>query len=354
LVNLIHYKELVRFSKQLFQKSGFSEENSEIIASSLVFANLRGVDSHGVVRIPYYLKGIEDGLINPKPNIKILKENEFFLLIDGDNTLGCIPATIATNLAISKAKKYGIGLVGVKNLRHVGMLANYIKKIVDEKLFGLAIANASPNIGLRGFKKPVVGTNPLAIGFPVDDSAPIILDMAMSVVAKGKLLLASKKGKEIPKGWSLNERGEETTDPNEAINGMLLPIGGYKGFGLALAIDIICGVILGGEYGLRMKRTWFSQGGFLILASRIDLARNYDEYIKEIKEYIKEVKAVPTSNLTKIKLPNEIEEETTRKRIKEGIPVEDETYREFLKLSKKYSVNPPHIHERSAREEVRR
>jgi LDH2 family malate/lactate/ureidoglycolate dehydrogenase len=338
---LFHYKDLERFSKEVFQKIGFSKEHAQIISNSLVLANLRGVDSHGVVRIQYYTEGVKKGLINPNPKIKTLKNENFFSIIDGDKTLGYIPATLATSLVISKAKEHGIGLVGVINLRHVGMLANYIKKVVNEKLFGLAIANASPNIGLHGFKKPVVGTNPLAIGFPVDGSKSIILDMAMSVVAKGKLLLASKKEIEIPKGWALNERGEDTTNPNEAIKGMLLPIGGYKGFGLALAIDIICGIILGGVYGLKMERTWFSQGGFLISALRIDLARSYDEYLREIKEYIKEVKATPVSEGVKVMFPNEIEEEITRRRIKEGIPVEDETFEEFVRLAKEYGISPP-------------
>ena len=339
--HLFSLQELKRFGNDIFQKIGFSDENAELIASSLALANLRGVDSHGVVRISYYADAIEKGQINPKPNVKVLKETDIFALIDGDKTLGCIPATLATNMAISKAKEHDFGIVGVRNLRHSGMLAKYTMQVVDQKLFGLAIANASPNVALQGFKKPVVGTNPLSIGFPVESSTPIILDMAMSVVARGKVLIASKKGGQIPKGWAINEKGEETTDAEEAIKGMMLPIGGYKGFGLALIIDILCGIVIGGGYGLKIERSWFSQGGFIITASRLDLARSYEEYQNELEEYIKQIKATPVSEGLRVLFPNEIEQELTNKRKKEGIPVKDDVYSDFLKLAAKYNVKPP-------------
>jgi len=336
-----HPTELERFGKELLIKLGFPEQHSEIISKSLVLANLRGVDSHGVVRLSYYSDGVEKGLINPNPKIKIVKDDRYFTLIDGDNTLGYVPATMATEKAISKAKEYGIGVSGVRNLKHSGMLAKYVMQAVEEKMFALAIANASPNIALPGFKRPVVGTNPLAIGFPVDGSTPIILDMAMSVVARGKLLVASKKGTTIPKGWALNENGEETTDPNEAIKGMLLPIGGYKGFGLAVAIDILCGIVLGGGYGLKIQRSWFSQGGFLILVSRLDMARSYEEYLNDVREYVREMKSTPVAEGVKVLFPNEIEEELTCKRMKEGIPIDEETFSELVKLAKKYGIEEP-------------
>ena len=334
-------KELNRFGKDIFQKVGFSEDHAELISSSLVLANLRGVDSHGVVRISYYVDAIEKGQINTKPKVKVVKETDIFSLIDGNKTLGYIPATLAADVAITKAKKHGLGVVGVRNLRHCGILAKYTMQVVDQKLFGLAIANASPNVALQGFKKPVVGTNPLSIGFPVEGSTPIILDMAMSVVARGKVLIASKKGGQIPKGWVINEKGEETADAEEAIKGMMLPIGGYKGFCLALIIDILCGIVIGAGYGLRIERSWFSQGGFIIMASRLDLARSYEEYANELKEYIEQIKGTPVSEGTKVLFPNEIEQGLTMRRNRDGIPVEDDTYSDFIKLAEKYSVILP-------------
>jgi len=341
MVNLFDVQGLQKFAKQVFQRVGFSEEHATLVSESLVLANLRGVDSHGIVRMAIYAEATQKGLINPKPNIKILKKNNVFALIDGDKTLGCIPANKAVSLAISMAKKDGIGLVGIRNLRHSGMLANYVLKIVDEKLFGLVIANSSPNVALHGFKKPVLGTNPLAVGFPVDGSTPIILDMSTSVVARGKLLIAHKRGEKIPRGWAIDDRGEETTDANEAIRGSLLPIGGYKGLGLAMVIDIICGIVLGGKYGLNIERSWFSQGGFVVLVSRLDLAKSYDDYAQKLKEYMSKIKATPVSEGTRIMFPNEREQKFTNKRIKEGIPIEDETFKGFIRLAKKYGIEPP-------------
>ncbi len=339
MVYYIDHIELKRFAKAIFTKIGFSAEHADIIADHLVLADLRGVDSHGVIRIPYYVSGVESGKINPKPLIKTLREGSFYALVDGDKTLGHIPARIATDIAISKARKEGIGFVGAINLWHVGMLASYVLDLVKESMIGIAMANASPNMALPGFKRPVVGTNPIAIGFPTD-SVPIVLDMALSVVAKGKILLAAKKGEKIPSGWALNKEGEETTDPMEAIEGMLLPIGGYKGFGLAIAVDILCGIVLGGGYGLKIERSWFSQGGFLVMAIKPSLMRDYEEYLGDLREYIRSIKAIPTAEGVRILLPNEVEEENMRKRLVEGIPLDDRIFVELNTLAVKYGVDP--------------
>ncbi|MDT7890242.1 MAG: Ldh family oxidoreductase [Desulfurococcales archaeon] len=339
MIYYIDHVELEKFTRAIFMKLGFSEEHANIVAGNLVLANLRGVDSHGVVRIPYYAEGVESGKIIPRPVVKILREGSFYALVDGDKALGHIPAKMATDIAISKARKEGIGFVGAINIWHVGMLASYVLSIVRERMIGVAMANVSPNIGLPGFKKPVVGTNPIAIGFPTD-SAPILLDMALSVVARGKILVAAEKGEKIPKGWALSKDGEETTDPVAAIEGMLLPIGGYKGFGLAMAVDILCGIVLGGVYGLKMQRSWFSQGGFLVMAIRADLMRSYDEYLRDLKEYIENIKATPTAEGIRVLIPNEIEEENMRKRLVEGIPIDDRTLKELNKLASKYGIKP--------------
>lgn len=336
-MHIINIEKLRKFIEELLIKVGLRDHDAIIIADHLIKANLRGVDSHGVIRIPYYVDAIEKNKINPRPNIKIIKTFGPIALIDGDNGLGHISAFKATKLAISNAKKFGISLVGVINLKHAGMLAYYIEKIINNKMIGIAIANASPNLALPGFKKPIVGTNPLAIGFPAPDGN-ILLDMAMSIVAKGKILFMAKKGEKLPVGWALNKEGIPTTDPHEAIEGMLLPIGGYKGLGLAMAIDILCGILIGGKYGLKLERSWYSQGGFIISALNIDIFKNYDEYIKEMKSYIKKMKSIPTIKGTQIMLPGEPEIMIYNKRVKEGIQIDDETYNLLTNLAIKYNL----------------
>jgi len=334
------HSELERFSREAFIRAGFSREHADIIAMCLVYANLRGVDSHGVVRIPLYIEGIRRGDINTRPSLSIARETSFSLLIRGDRTLGFIPALEATRRAILKAREAGISVVGVIDIWHLGMLAIYTREAALSGLIGIAMANAAPNIGLHGFLEPVVGTNPISIAIPTG-GRPIILDMALSIAARGKILLAAKRGERIPVGWALNNRGEDTTDPWEALEGMLLPIGLHKGFGLAMIIDIISGILLGGRYGLEIERVWYSQGGFFMLVMRPDLFVNYKEYLRRIEEYIFRVKSIPTASGRKILLPGEIEEDTMEKRMRDGIPLDSEVYQDLLRVAKDLGVDPP-------------
>ncbi len=342
MVVLVGADDLRGFAREVLMKVCVPQTHADMIVDHLVLANLRGVDSHGIMRLPYYVKGIEDGLINPNPNVKVVVDGDAYALLDGDNGLGQVAATKATDTAIVKASENGIGLVGVRNLRHAGMLAYYVLRILESKMVGVAIANASPNMAPLGCKKPVVGTNPLAVGFPVEGGPPVLLDMATSFAAKGKILLAAKKGEKIPEGWAADKHGRVTTDPRKAMEGTLLPIGSHKGFGLAIVIDAVCGVVFGGEYGLKIKRgRWFSQGGFLVLALKIDAFRPYNDYLKEMREYVSAIKSAPTTEGTEILLPGEPEARVFQERSRKGIPLDEDVFRGLSELSKKFGVNPP-------------
>ncbi|MCX8191565.1 MAG: Ldh family oxidoreductase [Nitrososphaerales archaeon] len=336
----VHVDELRRFTEEVFQKVGVSEEGAKIIADHFAFTNLRGIDSHGIMRTPYYIKGFEDGLINPRPKIRTIREGKNHILLDGDRSLGHIPAMKVTEIAIKKAEESGISIGGVVNLRHVGALSHYVSKVVERGFIGISLTNGSPRMALIGFKKAVVGTNPISIGFPREREPPIILDMATSVAAMGKIVLAAKKGEKVPDGWGINKDGRVTNDPKEIIEGSVLPLGGYKGFGLAVAIDILCSVVLGGEYGLRMERTLFSQGGFVILVIDINNFRPYKDYLREIEGYIDALKSTPTMDNVEVILAGELEYRTLQERIRKGIPIDDETFNELSKLSKRMNITP--------------
>lgn len=338
MVVYVGHSDLIKFSSEVLNKVGVPKEYADIVADQLVLANLRGVDSHGVIRLPLYVNGILSGDINPNPKIKVISDGGSYIYIDGDNGVGQVVALRATELAIERARKYGVCVIGIKNLKHIGMLAYYTLRIVNNGMVGVVAANASPNIAPLGCKKPITGTNPLSIGFPRKYEPPILLDMAMSVVARGKILVAAHKGEKIPEGWAMNKEGRITTDPKEAIEGILLPFGGYKGFGLAVSIDILCGIVLGGGYSLKMRRGFYSQGGVFIQAINVGMFRSYEEYLNEIEEYVKEVKSTPTAEGFEVLLPGEPEYRTYLKRIKEGIPLDDETFKELKELSVKYGV----------------
>jgi len=336
-------KELLDFCISVFKSVGVPDRDAEVVAESLVSANLRGVDSHGVLRLSYYVAGIRKGLTNPKPNIKIDRENAVIAVMDGDNGLGQVAAMKATELAIRKAQTAGIGIVGVRNTNHVGMLSYYIMKIVKQKLIGFAFTNGPPSMAPWGGRKKMIGTNPLCVGFPVDGEKSLILDMATSAVSAGKLNFYAKTGRKIPEGWALDKHGVPTTDPKEALKeGTLAPLGGYKGYGLAVVIDVLAGILTGDTVSYYVRSGWEAQGGFLVGAIDITAFRPYEEYEKEVLNYVKLVKSCPPAKGVKeVLLPGEVEAREAEKRLKEGVPIDAKTWSALQKLSEELGIQLP-------------
>jgi len=330
------------FCTECFEKSGVPKENAENIADNLVLANLRGVDSHGIIRIPYYVDGIRKGLVKASSDISIVEESASITLLDGGNGLGIPVATKATALAIDKAKSTGVGIVGVRNLGHVGMLAYYLKKVIGHGFIGFACVNAAAVMIPWGGRENLFGTNPLGIGFPVDEGSSIILDMATSGLARFKIRVAARRGKAIPEGVALDKQGKPTTDPKAALEGFLLPFGGYKGYGLVLAVEVLASALLGALQSKYIKAHASTQGGFLIAAIDIRKFRDYGAYQQDVLHLIGNVKSCPPmAGFTEVFLPGEIEEREAGKRAKDGIPIEDETWKELTNLAKELNIKPP-------------
>ncbi len=334
--------DLLKFCEECFVKVGVPREYAQLIADHLVTANLRGVDSHGVIRIPYYIEGLEKGYVKPKAEIKILKESPHSALLDGGDLLGIVPAMKATELVIEKAKSAGLAIVGVKRLGHVGMLAYYTKKIAEEKLIGFACANCPPRVAPWGGAGRVFGTNPFSIGLPAGNRNPIIIDMATSATAAFKIQLALKQGKKLPPGIALDKNGKPTTDPKEAVKGVLLPFGGHKGYAIALLVEILSSAFIG---GLRSSETIdhaSTQGGFLVAAIDPTLFREYDEYVQDLEEIISEVKGCKRmEGVSEVLLPGEIEDRTYSTRLREGIPIDPETLKSLEEVGKRLGVPFP-------------
>lgn len=239
---------------EILMKLGTQENQADIVAQATVDADLKGFTSHGIGRFSQYIKGLENGNINLKGDIDIEKETEAMALINGNSLFGQYVARKAMDLAIEKAKKVGIGAVGTHNGNHFGVTGYYSDLASREGCVGIVIANTEPAIAPFGGKKPMIGTNPIAIGVPNDDTY-IALDMATSVAARGKLLEAKRKGKEIPEGLALDKDGKPTTDPAAGIEGSLLPFGGFKGYGLAFLIEILTGPLVGAGVGSEVTGT---------------------------------------------------------------------------------------------------
>ncbi len=249
----LDYQVLQAFTAELFRSAGLNQDDAAFYAQSLVDTNLWGIDSHGVLRVPIYIKRLLAGSCNPKPNIKTIKSAITLEVLDGDDGAGQIVSRVAMARAIELAKTYNVGIVGAIRSNHFGAAATYTRMAVDEGMIGIAMTNVVQNVVAPGGSKPIIGNNPFSVAVPTYGEFPFVLDISLSSVAGGKLLLASKKGEKIPLDWGTDVNGRPTDDPDEAFKGFLLPAGGYKGIGLAYTIEILTGVISGGVFLEAMK-----------------------------------------------------------------------------------------------------
>ena len=249
-VRHIDSESLRVFVRELFAAGGMRLQEAEWYAETIVQANLWGIDSHGIIRVPTYFDRIRIDAINRRAEIRTIRKAPAMTLIDADGAAGAVAGRVAMEQAIEDARIHGVGVSGVTNSNHFGAAALYSQLAVKQGMVGIAMTNVRPLIAAPGAKCAVVGNNPFSIAVPTYCEFPFSLDMSMSVVAGGKLHLAAAKGEKIPFGWGVDKEGRPTDDPRKALEGFLLPIGGYKGLGLAYAVDILSGVITGGLLSL--------------------------------------------------------------------------------------------------------
>jgi L-2-hydroxycarboxylate dehydrogenase (NAD+) len=237
-------ERLAAFVAGAFVAAGLPEPDAKTLADLMVQADLRGSDTHGVIRLPLYVRRIRAGGVNPKPNIRVVSDRPSAALIDGDNGMGHLVMRRATELAIEKAKATGIGWVGARMSNHAGPAALYVTMPLKHDMIGLYFAVGSNNhLPPWGGSESLLGTNPMAVAVPAQDEPPIVLDMAPTVAAYGKVRLKAQRGEQMPVGWMIDREGKPLTDPKRADEGHLLPIGDYKGYGLSLIIGILAGAL---------------------------------------------------------------------------------------------------------------
>jgi L-2-hydroxycarboxylate dehydrogenase (NAD+) len=328
----------------LLKRLGASEEEASATADVLAEGDLRGFASHGLLRLPYILRALKRGKIIAKAEVKVVKETPATALIDGGHGLGHYVAMRAMRLAIEKAKKQGIGAVGVYNSNHFGIAGYYAEIATREGLIGLVTTTTDALVHPWGGVEPLLGTNALAVGIPADPN-PILLDMAMSVAARGKLVEAMKEGKKIPEGWAVDSEGRPTTDPKKGLDGALSPFGGVKGYGLALVLELLAGPLVGAAAGKEVQGTlepvdkFCTKGDFMIA---IDPAAfvSADEFRARVKEFVVQLKASRKApGVQEILVPGEPEFRTRGKRLREGIPIADEVWAEVKQMAKELGVS---------------
>ncbi len=326
-IQIVQAEPMRQFSVSVCTAVQLSQEHAKLLTDTLIQADLRGVHTHGVTRLPSYVKRYQTGEINPRPSIKVVKESGATAVIDGNDGLGLIVGYPAMELAMDKASDYGVGVVTVRNSNHLGMLAYWSMMALERDMIGYATTNATPIMAPWGGITPSHGNNPFSYAIPAGSKWPLVLDVAISVVAKGKVRLAALKNESIPMGWAMNKDGEPTTDVQAAMNGLMMPIAGHKGYGMGLVSDVLCGVLSGGLFGIDIA-TAGTEGstrkmGFCHFFMALDIGHFIPvvEFKKRVDKLVSMMKASQLApGQSKIYLPGEIEFETKRLRIKEGIP----------------------------------
>lgn len=237
----------------IFESLGVATPHAALVAESLVSADLEGVSSHGVALLPLYVERIGKRSVDTRAQPKIVEDLGGLIVVTAENALGQVSSQFAVDLAIDRARQHGIALVAVRHAFHFGTASYWARQFADAGMVGFAFSNTRPLMPAPGGAERVVGNNPISIAFPSAPGAPLVVDMAMSATAMGRIRIADSRGQEIPLGWATNAQGNPTTSPAEAIKGMLLPAAGPKGFGLAVAIDLLCGALSGGAFGAQVK-----------------------------------------------------------------------------------------------------
>jgi len=226
-----------------------------LVADSLVDAELEGQATHGFIRFPLVLGRLRVRLINPRPSMRLTSERRAVAVLDADNCLGPVAGMHAVEAATERAVAVGVGVVAVRRSNHLGSLGFYLRRFTASRVVGLAFTNTPPAMPPPGGRTPYLGTNPIAAGFPTSGE-PVIVDLATSQVARGRILKAARVGEQIPEGWALDAVGQPTTDPEAAIEGSLLPLGGHKGFALALLVEVLSGVLSAAAVGPEVGGTF--------------------------------------------------------------------------------------------------
>src|SRR4029077_20909296 len=347
---------LREFCTRVFLHFGVPKDDAMQAAEVLASADLRGIDSHGVARLHSYFDMLGEGRINPKPEIKVVRSTLSTATVDGDNGLGLVVGPQANRIAMDMAEKAGSGWVSVRNTNHYGIAGYYVLKALERDLIGWAMTNSTKLVAPLWGAERMLGTNPIAIAFPGKEEPPIVIDMATSATAFGKIEIARRRGEPIPDGWAINNQGYETNKADEMVEGgALLPLGsdrergGHKGYGLAMMVDILCCVLSGANWGpfappfaLRQEIPKRSVGkgiGHFFGAMRIDGFIDGDSFKRHVDDYIRVFRATkPAPGTNGPLIPGDPERDAERERRKNGVPVILPVVEELRDISEKTGI----------------
>jgi ureidoglycolate dehydrogenase (NAD+) len=343
-LHFVRGPDLERFASALFQATGVAGAMADEWARSLVWANLRGVDSHGVLRIPGYVDRLKQKVINPTPAMRVEKRAGAIAVLEADRAPGAVAMARAMAEAIARAREVHVGWCAARNITHAGAVGYFALQAADAGMAGMVMSASGPMMAYYGAKVAGVSTNPLAIAFPAANRPPFLLDMSTSTVAMGKVMSARDAGRAIPPGWGIDAEGRETTDPRKVAT--LLPLGGPKGSGLSFMIECLCSLMVGNP----IIAPALAAGGALDapflngVAIAVDLAAfgDRERILAEAEELGRQIRALPRDErLERLYLPGERGDAILRERMRDGVPLPQGTWSRLVACAKGLGVTPP-------------
>lgn len=335
------------FCAQALERSGAHARDAAVVADGLIAADLRGVHSHGALRIGIYVDRLRAGSIHAGAELDIVRDSGGVLVADAQAGLGIAMAARAMDLAIARAQAHGIAAVSVRNSNHCGMLAYHAMRALPAGAIGIAVSNADSQVAPWGTRAKFLGTNPLAVAVPAREELPVVLDMATSVVAHARVKGAYDRGESIPADWAVDSVGRPATDPAEALAGALLPFGAFKGSGISLLIDLLAGILPGGRSGPEIvplyQRLNEPQGvGHLLVALQVEAFEPLEAFSRRVDETIRRIRALPRSaGTSQVLLPGELEHRRAGEYQVLGIPLPSDAVAEIGRTASLLGLAPP-------------
>jgi LDH2 family malate/lactate/ureidoglycolate dehydrogenase len=346
---IVSIGDLRSFTSKAGELAGLGGEDLERFVDGVVEADLRDLASHGVFRIPFYVRGFRLGELNPRPVVRELHAFGATRHLDGDNGLGVILGQQSMDIAVGLAAQHGIGMVAVRNSNHTGVLAVHVMRAAKQGMIGYFVSNAPALMAPWGGIDPLLSNSPFAYAFPTSEE-PIVLDMACSAAARGKIRLAAKEGKKIPLGWAVDVDGRPTEDASAALEGLILPMAGYKGYGIALANELLAAALPGATLAMNVSRAFLKEDpthldswgiGHVAMVINPDAFAGTGELIAATDELVNKLKGSRRAQgHDRILVPGEPEAEARAHRLRHGVPVSAAVARSLREFAQEVGLEP--------------
>jgi LDH2 family malate/lactate/ureidoglycolate dehydrogenase len=338
-------ERLTEFAVAVLVALGVPEPDAGLVADSLVTADLWGHQSHGVLRLRWYVDRIRAGVMAAVTTPEIVSDTGALAVVDGHDGVGQVLAAFAAREAVRRAREHGVGVVAVRNSNHFGTAAYFTRMAARDGCVAVLTTNASPAMAPWGGRRKTVGTNPWSVAAPAGRHGVMVMDLANTAVARGKVYLARQRGESIPAGWALDADGAPTTDPSAAIGGMILPMAGHKGYAIALMVDVLSGVLTGSAFGAAVGGPYQverrSGCGHLFIALDLAAFGDPDGFARRMEQLVAEVKSVPLAQgFDEVLFPGELEARAAREHLEQGLSLPRQTLEDLRELAASTGVPP--------------